>query len=105
MLSLSLLLLAASAAASNVLDLGPDNFDTIVGKGKPGLVELCVTSAKLLKNTMVYQVLVQLRSVVWSLQSKYHHVSLPETKKLTCAPTDPCADLRRTSGRIRCETC
>jgi protein disulfide-isomerase A6 len=36
--SLSLL---AGALASNVLDLDPGNFDTIVGQGKPGLVELC----------------------------------------------------------------
>jgi len=32
--------LAAGASASNVLDLGPDNFDTVIGKGKPALVEL-----------------------------------------------------------------
>ncbi|KIM39834.1 hypothetical protein M413DRAFT_29010 [Hebeloma cylindrosporum] len=31
--------LAAGASASNVLDLGPDNFDSIIGKGKPALVE------------------------------------------------------------------
>lgn len=28
------------AWASNVLDLTPDNFDDVVGKGKPALVEL-----------------------------------------------------------------
>jgi len=38
-LSLFLSALAAGASASNVLDLGPDNFDTVVGKGKPALVE------------------------------------------------------------------
>jgi len=26
--------------ASNVIDLTPDNFDNVIGKGKPGLVEL-----------------------------------------------------------------
>lgn len=31
--------LFAGATASNVLDLTPDNFDTVIGKGKPGLVE------------------------------------------------------------------
>lgn len=29
-----------SAYASNVVELTPDNFDSIVGKGKPALVEL-----------------------------------------------------------------
>jgi len=38
-LSLFLSVLAAGASASNVLDLGPDNFDSVVGKGKPALVE------------------------------------------------------------------
>ena len=38
-LSLSLL---AGAYASNVLDLDPSNFDSVIGQGKPGLVELCV---------------------------------------------------------------
>ena len=33
-----------SALASNVLDLTPDNFDEVVGKGKPALVELCVST-------------------------------------------------------------
>jgi len=32
--------LFAGASASNVLDLTPDNFDSVIGKGKPGLVEL-----------------------------------------------------------------
>jgi protein disulfide-isomerase A6 len=32
--------LLTGAGASNVLDLGPDNFDSVIGKGKPGLVEL-----------------------------------------------------------------
>ncbi|KAF9030941.1 disulfide isomerase [Hymenopellis radicata] len=31
--------LLAGASASNVIDLVPDNFDTVVGQGKPGLVE------------------------------------------------------------------
>ncbi|KAI5981913.1 thioredoxin-like protein [Pisolithus albus] len=31
--------LLASVVASNVLELGPDNFDAVIGKGKPGLVE------------------------------------------------------------------
>lgn len=31
---------AAAAAASNVIDLTPANFDEIVGTGKPALVEL-----------------------------------------------------------------
>jgi protein disulfide-isomerase A6 len=30
----------AGAQASNVLDLVPDNFDSVIGKGKPALVEL-----------------------------------------------------------------
>jgi protein disulfide-isomerase A6 len=36
-LSLSLLV-----RASNVIDLTPSNFDSVVGQGKPALVELCV---------------------------------------------------------------
>ncbi len=32
----------SGALASNVIDLTPDNFDEIVGKGKPALVELYV---------------------------------------------------------------
>jgi len=39
-LSLSLL---AGALASNVLDLDPSNFDSVIGQGKPGLVELYAT--------------------------------------------------------------
>lgn len=35
-------LLIAGAAASNVLELVPDNWDEVIGQGKPGLVELCV---------------------------------------------------------------
>lgn len=31
-----------SALASNVIDLTPDNFDEVIGKGKPALVELYV---------------------------------------------------------------
>ncbi|KAF8896355.1 protein disulfide isomerase [Infundibulicybe gibba] len=31
--------LIAGASASNVIDLTPDNFDTVIGQGKPGLVE------------------------------------------------------------------
>jgi len=31
--------LLAGASASNVLDLVPDNFDSVIGNGKPGLVE------------------------------------------------------------------
>ena len=40
--SLSLLFTGflAGVSASNVLDLGSDNFDSVIGKGKPGLVEL-----------------------------------------------------------------
>lgn len=30
------------ALASNVLELTPDNFDEVIGQGKPGLVELYV---------------------------------------------------------------
>lgn len=30
------------AWASNVIELDPDNFDSVVGQGKPALVELCV---------------------------------------------------------------
>ncbi|KAF9048699.1 thioredoxin-like protein [Panaeolus papilionaceus] len=37
--SLFLSALLAGAAASNVVDLTPDNFDEIIGKGKPALVE------------------------------------------------------------------
>ena len=33
-------MLLAGAQASNVLDLVPDNFGDVIGKGKPGLVEL-----------------------------------------------------------------
>lgn len=32
--------LVATASASNVIDLTPENFDSIIGKGKPALVEL-----------------------------------------------------------------
>jgi protein disulfide-isomerase A6 len=45
---LSLSLFAAAAAllggvlGSNVVDLDPDNFETLIGKGTPALVELCV---------------------------------------------------------------
>lgn len=40
--SLSLLFagLLAGVSASNVIELVPDNFDTVIGQGKPGLVEL-----------------------------------------------------------------
>lgn len=34
--------LVAGTSASNVIDLDSDNFDSVIGKGKPGLVELCV---------------------------------------------------------------
>ena len=37
-------LFAAVVSASNVLELTPDNFDEVVGKGKPALVELYVAS-------------------------------------------------------------
>ena len=33
------------ALASNVLELDPSNFDEVVGRGKPALVELYVASA------------------------------------------------------------
>ena len=33
----------AGALASNVVELTPDNFDSIVGQGKPALVELYVS--------------------------------------------------------------
>lgn len=39
-LSLIAAALFAGVQASNVLDLVPDNFDTVIGQGKPGLVEL-----------------------------------------------------------------
>ncbi|KAJ8692387.1 hypothetical protein PTI98_009705 [Pleurotus ostreatus] len=42
---------AAAAAASNVIDLTPANFDEVVGQGKPALVELYVTPTQL--RTMV----------------------------------------------------
>jgi protein disulfide-isomerase A6 len=32
--------LLTGASASNVIDLNPGNFDQVIGKGKPGLVEL-----------------------------------------------------------------
>jgi len=32
--------LLTGAFASNVLDLVPDTFDDVIGKGRPGLVEL-----------------------------------------------------------------
>lgn len=38
------LLLFSGAQASNVLELGPTNFDSVIGVGKPGLVELYVSS-------------------------------------------------------------
>jgi protein disulfide-isomerase A6 len=33
-------ILLTGTSASNVIDLTPDNFDKVIGKGKPGLVEL-----------------------------------------------------------------
>lgn len=41
-LSVLTALFAAAAQASNVLDLTSSNFDEVIGKGKPALVELCV---------------------------------------------------------------
>lgn len=38
--SLAVAALFAGAQASNVLDLVPDNFASVIGVGKPGLVEL-----------------------------------------------------------------
>lgn len=38
--SLLVAALVAGVSASNVLELNPDNWDDVVGKGKPGLVEL-----------------------------------------------------------------
>ena len=38
----AVLSLSALVRASNVLDLTPANFDSVVGQGKPALVELCV---------------------------------------------------------------
>jgi len=43
-LSIFSLSLLAGALASNVLDLDPSNFDSVIGQGKPGLVELCADS-------------------------------------------------------------
>ena len=37
---LATVLSVGTALASNVLELTPDNFDTIIGQGKPALVEL-----------------------------------------------------------------
>jgi protein disulfide-isomerase A6 len=37
-------LLVVGVSASNVLDLTPDNWDDVVGKGRAGLVELYVHS-------------------------------------------------------------
>jgi hypothetical protein len=42
LLSILLVPLITGAYASNVLELNPSNFDTVVGQGVPGLVELCV---------------------------------------------------------------
>ena len=39
-LSIFSLSLLAGAYASNVLDLEPNNFYSVIGQGKPGLVEL-----------------------------------------------------------------
>ena len=44
-------LFVAAVQASNVLDLDTTNFDDIIGKGKPALVELCVLSWLLLHFT------------------------------------------------------
>ena len=38
--SLFVAALLAGVKASNVIDLVPDNFDKVIGQGKPGLVEL-----------------------------------------------------------------
>ena len=37
---LAAVLSVGTALASNVLELTPDNFDSIIGQGKPALVEL-----------------------------------------------------------------
>ena len=44
-LSLLPAILLAGAHASNVQVLNPKNFDSIIGKGKPALVELLVTAS------------------------------------------------------------
>jgi protein disulfide-isomerase A6 len=41
-LSLFAAALLAGVHASNVIDLTPENFDSVVGQGKPGLIELSV---------------------------------------------------------------
>ena len=43
--ALALAALFTAVSASNVIDLTPENFDSVVGQGKPGLVELCVVVA------------------------------------------------------------
>jgi len=49
--SLLVAALAAAVSASNVIDLTPDNFDDVVGKGKPALVELYVLFANIIIDT------------------------------------------------------
>lgn len=39
------------ALASNVLELTPDNFDEVIGQGKPGLVELYVRYSFILRGS------------------------------------------------------
>ena len=39
-LSVLATLFVAAVSASNVIELNPDNFDSIIGQGKPALVEL-----------------------------------------------------------------
>ena len=58
-----------SALASNVLELTPDNFDEVIGKGKPALVELCVWSSYYIFE-FINRICLQLRPVVWSLQGQ-----------------------------------
>ena len=41
-LSVLATLFVAAVSASNVIELNPDNFDSIIGQGKPALVELWV---------------------------------------------------------------
>lgn len=62
----------AIVSASNVLDLTPENFDKVVGQGKPALVELYVSFGVFFAFTECLLMLnVQLCSLVVCLLSLY----------------------------------
>ncbi|KAG6817654.1 hypothetical protein H0H87_005411 [Tephrocybe sp. NHM501043] len=57
--------LVASVSASNVIDLTSDNFDSVIGKGKPGLVELSVVRRNMVSLVLIFELFIfKFRSLV-----------------------------------------